>query len=138
MQKIVLLNPDGKIVEVLEENMSSEQFAMMMDDYCRLIQLEAQFNSQLSISKSNEEKLHILFQMLVDKGAFKNHKFALYPLLKPYIDDAINEHEYRKKLNAKLVNFLTEKRNIFYATIKKFAWKAFIWISKIVGKRLIK
>lgn len=138
MPKLVLLLNDGQIAEVIEENISSLQFQDMMQDYCRLLKLEKDYESNIAISKSNEQKLHLLFEMLADKGAFKKNRFALYPLLKPYFDDMMNDHELRKKLNNKLIQNLKERNSIFWQQVKTFFWRGFAWSSRYIGKKLTK
>jgi hypothetical protein len=138
MPKLVLLNDDGQIAQVFEENITEKQFDEIIQDYYRLLSLEESFRFNSEIVKSNEQKLHLLFGMLQDTGALKNNRISMYPMLKPYFDDFIDEYELRKKLDKKLRNKLEESSNLLGQKMRSFFWSMLAKGAKLLGKKLTK
>lgn len=136
MPKLVLLDDNGSVAQVFEENITGQQFVEITEDYYRLLRLEQSGTFNNKVALENEQKLHLILKLLQDKGAFKNNQFSLYPTLKPYFDDFINEYELRKKLDGKLRNFVREKKGLFFQNVRTMFLKFLAWGAKKLGKKL--
>lgn len=133
-QQLVVINSDGQIKEIIEENYITGELQSMVDDYTRLLNLEVQYKESMLITKSNDYRIHVLLQTLVDKKLIgKSGAFSGYAFIKPYFDEMINEYEIRKRLDKRLQHYLDEKRKVFWENVKVLWWKGLAWFGKNVG-----
>lgn len=131
MGKLVLLNDENKIVEVFEQNITAKQYNEIIDDYCRLLRLEKNFEK---VTKENEQKLNLLLRHLTKKGILKEKDFSVYPIVKPIFDKMIVEHERKKILSNKLKKYLSDQSSLKWQQVKILFWRMFSGLPKLIHK----
>ncbi|PMD95528.1 hypothetical protein BWI97_14325 [Siphonobacter sp. BAB-5405] len=118
--RLALVETDaaGKVSAVVRdiEDCTSEEW----DEIVRRTQENAE---KARLFTNNEAKMNLILQGLASAGLFRENQLNLYPVLKPYFDTLIAEHEEKKGWAKKLDTWKRNQRN-----------KVFRWLFDVAGK----